>query len=78
MSRMRTISQTLKFLREQDPDCAITEWALRNMLRTGKLKHHKAGNKYLINLDYLEVYLNTPMSEYVNKVDEYGMLRKVK
>lgn len=53
---MRTITQTMKYLKEKDPDTGITEWWLRSMLRSGDLAHHKAGNKYLVNLDYLEEY----------------------
>lgn len=58
MARMRTISQTMKYLKEKDPDTSITEWWLRSMLRSGELKSHRAGNKYLVNLDYLELYLS--------------------
>ena len=58
MARMRTISQTMKYLKEKDPDTSITEWWLRSMLRSGELKSHRAGNKYLVHLDYLELYLS--------------------
>lgn len=75
MPRMRTISQAIKYLKEKDPNCAISEWYLRTLLRSGKLKHHKAGNKYLINLDYLEEYLKNPPSE--TEEAQYGTLRKV-
>lgn len=75
MPRMRTISQAIKYLKEKDPNCAISEWYLRTLLRSGKLKHHKAGNKYLINLDYLEEYLKNPPS--YEEDTPYGILRKV-
>lgn len=72
---MRTISQTINYLHDKDPNSAISEWYLRTLLRSGKLKHHKAGNKYLINLDYLEEYLKNPPS---NEEDiQKGTLRKV-
>ena len=58
MVRMRTISQTISYLKEKDPNTSITEWRLRKMLKTGQLKFHMAGNKYLVNLDYLEEFFN--------------------
>lgn len=63
MARMRTITKTIEYLKEKDPESAISEWWIRQMVRTGQLKHHKAGNKYLINLDYLEEYLKNPPDE---------------
>lgn len=61
MARMRTVKQTMEYLKEKDPNSGLTEWWLRSMLRSGKVQHIKAGNKYLINLDYLEMYLNNPV-----------------
>ena len=77
MARMRTISQALEYLRKQDPDSAITEWNLRTLLRSGKLKHHKAGNRYLINLDYLEEYFSNPPHDENKTINQLGVLRKV-
>lgn len=57
MPRMRTIRQTANYLREQDPDCALTETALRRLLITGVLPHVRIGAKYLIDLDVLEEFL---------------------
>lgn len=78
MARMRTITQTMEYLREKDPNSAISEWWLRQMLKSGKLKHHKAGNKYLINLDCLEEYLRNPPEDEDNPDSQYGVLRQVK
>ncbi len=76
MARMRTIKQTVLHIKLTDPDTAVTEWWLRSMLKTDKLKHHMAGNKYLIDIDYLEEYLKNPPEEEKQEV-EYGILRKV-
>jgi len=76
MARMRTIKQTLEYLKKQDNDCAITEWYLRSLLKSGKLTHYRAGNKYLINLDHLEEFLSNPYSEKIIDTD-YGKIRKV-
>lgn len=74
--RMRTISQTMKYLKEKDPGTGITEWWLRSMLRSGKLRHHKAGNKYLVNLDYLEEYLDSFSDSELPKAED-GNARRV-
>jgi len=76
--RMRTIKQTIEYLKLQDPDTAITEWGLRQLVKSGQLKTHRAGNRYLINLDYLIEYLNSHPEEPEVTCNEYGILRKVK
>lgn len=60
MVRMRTILQTIEYLKEKDPNTAITEWWLRQNLRNGTIKHHKAGNRYLLDLNALEEHLSNP------------------
>ncbi len=37
MPRMRTIKQTAEYLRANDPQCALTETAIRRLLLTGAL-----------------------------------------
>ena len=32
MARMRTIKQTMKYLKEKDSETAITEWGLRQLI----------------------------------------------
>lgn len=76
--RMRTIKDTIKYLNEQDPDNCLTEWALRQLIRTGRLKTVLVGRKNLINLDHLETFLNAPREEQEEDCGEYGLLRKVK
>jgi hypothetical protein len=57
MPRMRTIRQTALYLRENDPDCALTETAIRRLLLTGTLPHVRIGAKHLLDLDVLEAFL---------------------
>ena len=78
MARMRTVNQVMEYLRRKDPNSAITEWWLRENLRNGTIHHHKAGNKYLINLDYLEEFLNNPSRIEDDENETYGTIRKVK
>ena len=77
MTRMRTIKSTIDHIRQQDPESCVTEWWLRQMVKSGRLKHHKAGSKYLIDIDYLEEYLRNPPEDTVAPI-EYGKLRQVK
>lgn len=76
--RMRTIRQTMEYLRENDPETAITDWGLRKLVKSGQLKTHRSGNKYLINLDNLLEFLNSPPEDPDEVSNEYGILRKVK
>ena len=57
MPRLRTLSETISYLKEQDPKTAITANALRCMVVSGKVPYIKAGKKYLIDLDILFEYL---------------------
>ena len=65
MPRMRTIDQAAAWLQENDPGTAFTKTALRRLVVSGKLPSVKVGQKYLINLDTMEDYLQcrspTPM-----------------
>lgn len=77
MARMRTIGQVTEYFKKIDPESAISGWWLRTMVKSGKLKHHRAGSKYLIDLDALEEFLANPPEEKDEAVCEYGKIRKV-
>lgn len=51
MCRMRSIRDTAKYFRENDPDTEITEFTLRKMISEGTIPAIKTGNKFLVNLD---------------------------
>lgn len=57
MVKMRTLSETLKYIREADPDTALTANALRRMVVSGQVPSIRAGKKYLVDLDMLFAYL---------------------
>lgn len=77
MARMRTIKSTIDYIRQQDPGSCVTEWWLRQMVKSGKIRHHMAGTKYLIDIDYLDEFLKNPPEEAAAPI-EYGKLRQVK
>ena len=72
MPRMRTIDQAVAWLQENDPGTAFTKTALRRLVVSGKLPSVKVGQKYLINLDTMEDYLqgNSPAPVLVPGIRE--------
>lgn len=79
MARMRTITQTLEYLKNKDEGTAVTEFWLRNLLNSGAVPYHKAGKKFLVNLDALEHYLeNPPAVDPDEDLQEYGRIRRIK
>lgn len=57
LPRMRTLAEASAWLREQDPETALTPTALRRLVVTGQVPSVRVGQKYLINLDVLEGFL---------------------
>ena len=53
MSKIRTIRETMKIIKTEDPDTCITEYMLRKMVANNQIKAYKVGNKYLIDIDLL-------------------------
>lgn len=58
MNKIRTIPQCLVEIKSLDKDSAVTENFIRLLCKSGKVKHFKSGNKYLVNLDNLLEFLN--------------------
>lgn len=57
MARMRLIKEAIAELKAKDPDTAITAYALRRMVKSGQVPSINAGNRYLVNMDVLERFL---------------------
>lgn len=57
--RMRTIEQAADYVREHDPETALTKTAIRRKVLTGEIPSTRAGKKYLLDLDRLEEFLFT-------------------
>lgn len=62
MPRMRTIDQAAAWLQDNDPSTAFTKTALRRLVVSGKLPSVRIGQKYLVDLNTLEVYLRGQVS----------------
>ena len=59
----RTIRSCIKEIKKQDPDTALTEYALRTFVREDKVKHLDSGSRVLVNYDDLLRYLEIGESE---------------
>ena len=57
LPRMRTIKEAVAEFKAIDAATAINETYLRRLILSGQVPHVKAGNKYLLNMEVLSVYL---------------------
>jgi len=73
---MRTISACARLLREDDPDTAFTQNAIRTKVLTGEIPHVRCGNKRLINYDTLVEYLQNPLAAMETSAPQ-GTIRRV-
>ncbi|MCR5199629.1 MAG: DNA-binding protein [Saccharofermentans sp.] len=51
--KIRTIRGAVAELRQVDPDTSVTEYTLRQLIKSGVLPVVMSGNRYLINMDTL-------------------------
>lgn len=55
--RIRTIKEAAAYVRQVDPDTALTETAIRRFVLNGTLPSVRVGQKYLVSLENLEKVL---------------------
>ena len=72
-ARMRTLPETAAYLKEQDPQTAVTLTALRRMVKNGEIPSVTVGVKRLINLDVLISHLNNVIPQPVQQVPISGI-----
>lgn len=72
--KMRLIQDIYDELHRDDPDSAITMYALRQLVKTGKIPSMKIGRKTLINyFDVVAYFSNTPaITPEVNGIRRVG------
>ena len=51
MQRIRTIRQAAAEIRKTDPETAVTEYAIRQLVKSGQIPAVMSGNKALLNMD---------------------------
>jgi excisionase family DNA binding protein len=54
---IRTINGAVEQLRKEDPETPVNSDMIRRWLASGKLKHTKSGNRYLIDMDVLKEFM---------------------
>lgn len=59
MEKLRTIDNTIIELKKLDPDTALTGWALRQLVKEGKIPCMLVGSKQLITVESVERYVNS-------------------
>ena len=57
MEKLRTIAQAAAEIKKIDPESALTEWALRQLVKDGEIPTMKCGNKALLSMASLERYI---------------------
>lgn len=72
--RMRTIKETIAELKEIDPNTAIREYFIRDLVNSGSIPCVRAGRKILINFDkFLEFLNQTPTPDTAYRGTQYRM-----
>ena len=82
MARMRLQKDWLSYIKEKDPDTALTQNALRQMVLDGTIPHTAVGSKKLVNLDILDELLDHPerlqaRAREVAQKAGYGKIRRL-
>lgn len=55
--KYRTIKECLNEVKKCDSDTAVSEFFIRQLCKTNKIKYFNSGNKSLVNLDSLLEFL---------------------
>lgn len=55
---IRTIKGALEEIKANDPKSDITEYAIRKIVKQGRIPYIRSGKKYLINVETLINYIN--------------------
>jgi len=55
--RVRTINEAAAYFQELDPGTALTKTAIRRLVTTGTIPSTRIGNKYLVDVDQVAIYL---------------------
>jgi len=62
MLRIRTIDEACAEIKAMDTQSAFSPHRLRCMIKSGEFPAHRAGRRYLVNLDALLEYLANPLA----------------
>ncbi|MBP3659583.1 MAG: helix-turn-helix domain-containing protein [Oscillospiraceae bacterium] len=71
---MRTIDEAAAFLRQADPNTAVTKTALRRLVTSGQIPSVRVGAKYLVDLGVLDEFFAGGVRETVS---QNGTIRRL-
>ena len=79
IQRMRTIDQAIAYIREVDPETALTKNALRCLVISKAIPSTRIGKKYLLSLEKLDEFLQAADNEPVisGSAVPTGIVRRV-
>ena len=63
MLHPRTIKDAAAWFKAQDPGTALTETAIRRLVRSGEVPSARVGKKYIVSIEALEAYLSGTAGE---------------
>lgn len=58
MEKLRTINEAITEIKAEDPNCALTPWALRQLVKAGEIPALNIGSKQLVSLEAVERFVN--------------------
>lgn len=56
MARIRTIRETVRIIREKDPESAVTETTLRRAVKNNEIPYRNSGERVLLDVDAIGRY----------------------
>jgi len=75
--KLRTIDAAAKYFQEIDPDSAVTAYAIRQAVKTGAVPYTRAGAKYLLSIENLELYFSGQAAPAVEPDAQCGKIRAI-
>ena len=73
----RTIREAAAWFKNRDPGTAITEYRIRQLVVSGTVPSMKVGRKYLVTIEALEEYFNTPTPSKAKQVSTARQVYKI-
>ena len=75
--RMRLLNEAYEQLLKDDPKTSVTKYALRSIIKSGKVNTVKLGRKTLINYDSLLDYLKNSSCSNPKNNASFGEIREI-
>ena len=75
--KLRRISDTLKEIKEKDPDTVLTRHFIEELIHSNEITALKYGDAWLINLDELYYYMTAQKDDYEPQENVYPLPRQM-